>query len=94
MLNKTVTIVNQRGLHARASARFTSTATRFNAAMRVRIHSPDNSGAWSDATSIMSLMLLAAGQGTLLDIQTEGKEEQKAMDAISQLIEQRFGEED
>lgn len=94
MLTRTVTIVNQRGLHARAAARFTSTATRFNADMRVRIHAQDNNALWSDASSIMSLMLLAAGQGTELDIQTEGKEEQKAMDAICLLIEQRFGEDD
>jgi len=93
MLNRTVTIINERGLHARAAARFTSTATRFNATMRVRIHSPADTAPWADASSIMSVMLLAAAQGTELDIQTEGKEAQKAMDAICLLIEQRFGEE-
>lgn len=93
MLTQTVTIVNQRGLHARAAARFTSTATRFRAAMQVRVHSPEDAAPWADASSIMALMLLAAAQGTQLDIRTEGKEAQKAMDAICQLIANRFGEE-
>lgn len=94
MLIQTLTIINKRGLHARAAAKFASTSALFNAGIKARIYSSCNSRNWVDGKSVMSLMLLAATQGTDLEILAEGEEAQQALDALRQLIEQRFEEDE
>lgn len=94
MLTQTLTIINKRGLHARAAAKFATTSALFSAIVKARVHSHCNSGNWVDGKSVMSLMLLAATQGTDLEVQVEGDEAQQALEALRQLIEQRFEEEE
>lgn len=93
MLKETLTIINKRGLHARAAAKLVTTAAGFGARVQLRILS-NNDGNWADAKSVMSLMLLAATQGTAIEVQTEGDDEVQAMQAVRNLIEQRFEEEE
>ena len=84
-----VEIVNKKGLHARASAKFVQTAEQYDAAIIVtRGHETVG------ATSIMGLMMLAAGPGITITIQATGKEAAAAVDALCALIASRFGEED
>ena len=85
---RTVEIINARGLHARASAKFVKLASTFNADVTV-----SRDGATVDARSIMGLMMLAAGPGCLIDIAAEGPEAQTALDALVELVEARFDEE-
>jgi phosphocarrier protein HPr len=82
-----VTITNQRGLHARASAAFVKCVERFDAEVVVK---RDEVGV--NGTSIMGLMMLAAGPGTRIVIETEGPEAEEALDALTALIEQGFHE--
>jgi phosphocarrier protein HPr len=82
-----VTICNRKGLHARASAKFVKCAERFDANVRV-IRDKHAVG----GTSIMSLMALAAGQGTELLLEAEGPEAPQAIEALIALIESGFGE--
>jgi phosphocarrier protein len=88
MVRSTVEIVNQRGLHARASAKFVRLASGFDAEVRV-----SKDGQTVDARSIMGLMMLAAGPGCCIDIEAEGDEAQAAVDALSALVAARFDEE-
>ncbi len=84
-----VEIVNKKGLHARASAKFVQMAEQFDAAITVtRGHETVG------ATSIMGLMMLAAAPGTTITLSATGKQAQKAIDALSALVAGRFGEED
>lgn len=85
---KTVEIVNQRGLHARASAKFVKIAAGFDAEVTV-----SKDGQTVDARSIMGLMMLAAGPGCCIDIAAEGPEAAPAVEALATLVEQRFDEE-
>jgi phosphotransferase system HPr (HPr) family protein len=89
MLTETITIINKRGLHARAAAKFATLSAQFRCRIQARVN-----GGWVDAKSVMSLMLLAATQGTELEISTEGDDEVKAMDSIKSLINNRFEEEE
>ena len=84
---RTVEIVNKRGLHARASAKFVKLATEFDAEVRV-----SRDGQTVDARSIMGLMMLAAGIGCDVDIEAEGPEAEAAMEALVALVEGRFHE--
>jgi phosphocarrier protein len=84
-----VTIRNRKGLHARASAKFVKCAERFNATIKVV-----RDGQTVGGTSIMGLMMLAAGQGHSILIETEGAEARIALDALVALVEGGFGEED
>ena len=84
-----IEIVNKKGLHARASAKFVQTAEQFDAAITVTRGHESVGG-----TSIMGLMMLAAGPGITITIQATGKEAAAAMDALCALIASRFGEED
>ena len=86
--HKTVDIVNKRGLHARASAKFVKTASAFNAEVKV-----SKDGQTVDARSIMGLMMLAAGIGSTIEIAAEGPEAQAAVDALAELVSARFDEE-
>ncbi len=85
---RSVEIVNERGLHARASAKFVKLASSFDA--EVKVSKEDNV---VDARSIMGLMMLAAGPGADIIIQAEGPESQEAVDALAELVENRFEEE-
>jgi len=82
-------IVNKKGLHARASAKFVQTVERFDAAVTVTRGSESVGG-----TSIMGLMMLAAGIGTEIRIEAVGKEATAVMAALEQLVTSGFGEED
>lgn len=81
-------IVNARGLHARASAKFVKTAAQFDAEVRV-----SRDGQTVDAQSIMGLMMLAAGQGSAIEITAEGPDAAAAADALAALVADRFHEE-
>lgn len=87
MIKKTTTITNKLGLHARASARLTKLAGSFPC--EVWIAKGDRR---VNAKSIMGVMMLAAGAGSEVVVDTEGEREQEAMDALLALIADRFGE--
>jgi phosphocarrier protein len=84
----TVEIVNERGLHARASARFVKLAGAFDA--QVRVTKDDQT---VDAQSIMGLMMLAAGPGSSIEITAQGRQAREAVQALAGLVEGRFEEE-
>lgn len=86
---RTVEIVNKRGLHARASAKFVKLATEFDAEVRV-----SRDGTVVDARSIMGLMMLAAGPGCCIEIEAEGPEASQAIDALAGLVANRFQEDE
>jgi phosphocarrier protein len=81
------TICNQRGLHARAAARFVKTAGLFNAEIWVRKNGTEVSG-----RSIMGLMMLAAAPGTVIRLAATGPEAEAAVTALAQLVECKFDE--
>ena len=83
-----VDIVNERGLHARASAKFVKLAGTFDA--DVRVTKDDQT---VDAMSIMGLMMLAAGPGSTIEISAGGRQAQQAVEALSRLVARRFEEE-
>ena len=83
-----LTIVNQRGLHARASAKFVQLAASFDAAVEV-----EKDGTSVGGMSIMGLMMLAASPGCSIRVTTSGPEAERAMDALADLVAARFGEE-
>ena len=87
MLRTTVTISNKLGLHARASAKLTKLAGTF----RSDIHLSRN-GRRINAKSIMGVMMLAAGLGSEVEVETDGVDEQAAMDGLLALINDKFGE--
>jgi phosphocarrier protein len=86
---RTVEIVNKRGLHARASAKFVRAASAFDAEVRVSRDSQT-----VDARSIMGLMMLAAGPGCCIDIEAEGPDAEAALDALEALVANRFEEDE
>jgi phosphocarrier protein HPr len=83
-----IPIVNKRGLHARASAKFVQMAERFDADLKVT-----RNGETVGGTSIMGLMMLSAGIGTSIVVSATGREAQAAVDAIAELIANKFNEE-
>jgi phosphocarrier protein len=87
MTTRSVTIRNQLGMHARAAARFVHTASAFASQIWVA-----RDGKVMDGKSILGILLLAAGQGSLLTISAEGHDETAAVDALSALVESGFGE--
>ena len=86
---RSVEIVNKRGLHARASAKFVKMAAGFDAEVRV-----SKDGQSVDARSIMGLMMLAAGPGSAIEIEAEGKEAEPAVEALAALVAARFDEDE
>jgi phosphocarrier protein len=84
-----VVIPNKKGLHARASAQFVRCASSYTAQVKVT-----REGHTVGGTSIMGLMMLAAGQGHTILIEAEGKEAAQALEALIKLVESGFGEED
>lgn len=87
MIRSTITISNKLGLHARASAKLTKLAGSFPC----EIHMSRN-GRRINAKSIMGVMMLAAGMGSEVELETEGSNEQAAMEALRALIDDKFGE--
>ena len=88
MIETRVTIINKLGLHARAAAKLVSCASAFSCNIRLG----NGSGNMVDGKSIMSIMMLAAGQGTVLDLHIDGSDEDAALEAIIALINNRFDE--
>lgn len=86
--SRRIDIVNKRGLHARASARFVQIAEQYDAEVTVSKGDVDVSG-----TSIMGLMMLAASPGCCITVSAEGPEARQALDALCDLVANRFGEE-
>jgi len=87
MIRTTVTISNKLGLHARASAKLTKLAGTFGSDVFMC-----RNGRRVNAKSIMGVMMLAAGLGTEVEIETDGVDEQQAMDALLALVNDKFGE--
>ena len=88
VLERELDILNARGLHARASAKFVKCAESFNAQVTV-----SRDGQSVPGTSIMGLMMLAAAQGTSIMVSVKGPQAEEAMTALVQLVADRFGEE-
>ncbi|WP_305984773.1 HPr family phosphocarrier protein [Roseibium sp. MMSF_3544] len=88
-IEKDLTIVNQRGLHARASAKLVKLVETFEADVLV-----SKDGQTVGGTSIMGLMMLAASPGCCINVSVSGLEAEAALDAISELVENGFGETD
>lgn len=86
---KELTIVNRRGLHARASAKLVKLVETFDVAVEV-----SKDGQTVEGTSIMGLMMLAAGPGCCIKVSVTGKDAAAALDAIAELVESGFGETD
>ena len=86
-VRRTIEIVNERGLHARASAKFVKTAASFDAVVTVT-----RDGQTVDAQSIMGLMMLGAGPGSEIEIAAEGLEAEDALQALADLVADRFNE--
>ena len=82
-------ILNQRGLHARAAAKFVKLANEFEAEIQVRRGEMTASG-----RSIMGLMMLAASPGSSITVEAIGKDAAEVIDALTALINSRFGEDD
>ena len=87
--SRSVTIVNRRGLHARASARFVKCAEGFDCEVTVM-----KDGQSVGGTSIMGLMTLAAAPGSTIELQAKGPQAEAALDALCALIADGFGETD
>jgi phosphocarrier protein HPr len=87
MQKRNVKIVNKLGLHARASAKLTQTASKFASAVWIA-----RNGRRVNAKSIMGVMMLAAGLGSTVELETDGADEAEAMDAIEKLFADKFGE--
>ncbi len=87
MQKRDIEIVNKLGLHARASAKLTQLATRFKCEVNL-----ERNGRRVNAKSIMGVMMLAAGKGTTIQIETEGDDETDAMNELVTLINDKFGE--
>jgi phosphocarrier protein HPr len=88
-IRRVLEIVNKKGLHARASAKFVQTVEKFDAEVTVTRGSETVGG-----TSIMGLMMLSAATGTEITVEASGKQAADVMDAITDLVTSGFGEED
>ena len=88
MTSRTLRIVNEKGLHARASAKFVEVVEAHDAAAEVTKDSMAVSG-----DSIMGLLMLAASRGSSIEVRTSGNEAGKLADALEALVASRFGEE-
>ena len=88
-IKSSIIIVNKLGLHARAASKLVSMASRFESTIAL-----NKSGQIADAKSIMSVLMLAASQGTNLEIQAEGNDARAALEEIKTLINNRFDEDE
>ncbi len=89
MLKREIVIINKLGLHARAAAKFVTVASRFQSEIQLERGSRVVNG-----KSIMGVMMLAAAQGTRLEICASGHDAEQALDDLEALVQQRFGEDD
>jgi len=89
MPDKTVTIVNKLGLHARAAAKFVTLASTFASDIKVARNGQEVNG-----KSIMGVMMLAASKGTDITLIINGNDENDAIDKLSELVQERFGEDE
>lgn len=87
MVESNITIINKLGLHARAAAKFVAASSAFSSKVEVTVD-----GNTVDGKSIMSVMILAACKGTTIHLCCTGEDEQQALAAITQLINNRFDE--
>ncbi|MFK0334202.1 HPr family phosphocarrier protein [Rhizobium sp. NPDC090275] len=86
-LSREILIINKRGLHARASAKFVQTVETFDASITV-----SKDGMTVGGNSIMGLMMLAASPGSCVLVSASGNQAEQALDALDQLIQNKFGE--
>ena len=86
-MQQEIEIINKLGLHARAAAKLVSTASQFGAEITIR-----REGREANAKSIMSVMMLAASRGTQVTVEAEGEDAQEAVQALVDLVADRFGE--
>ncbi len=87
MVTRDVEIKNKLGLHARAAAKFVHTAARFKSDIKIRKGDEE-----VDGKSILGILLLAAGRGSVITLKADGPDERDALDAIEKLIEAKFDE--
>jgi len=87
MIEQTFTIINKLGLHARAAAKFVTTASQFESDIQV-----SRNGRSINGKSIMGVMMLAAAKGTEITVQADGDDAAKALEQINSLINDFFGE--
>lgn len=87
MISKPLVIINKLGLHARASAKLTSVASRYSSTIELSTNDKK-----VDCKSVMSLMLLAASKGTTVELHVSGDDEALAFEAVETLINNRFDE--
>ncbi|MGV3582782.1 MAG: HPr family phosphocarrier protein [Methylophilus sp.] len=87
MIKESVEIINKLGLHARASTKFTQTASRFKSEIWV-----EKNGRRVNAKSIMGVMMLAAAKGSTIDIEANGEDESDAIATLKALVNDYFGE--
>jgi len=85
----TLTIINKLGLHARASAKFVTLASSFKSDVTV-----SRNGQQANGKSIMGIMMLAAGKGTDIELQVDGEDEDGALQSLTDLVANRFGEDE
>jgi len=86
MITSTITICNKAGLHARAASRMVAVTSSFNCTVKV------GQDKLVDGKSILSLMMLAASKGTVLNIIIDGEDEESALEAVTALVNNRFDE--
>jgi phosphocarrier protein len=89
VLKREVKVINKLGLHARAAAKFVTTASNFTSDILVL-----RDGHMVNGKSIMGMMMLAAARGTRLEIQANGEDAENALDRLEALVKQRFGEDE
>ncbi len=87
MINKQAKIINKLGLHARAAAKLVTLTSKFKSDIQLSLNGKQING-----KSIMGVMMLAAAQGYTIELIISGSDEQQAMDALLELINSRFGE--
>ncbi|HEY3052166.1 MAG TPA: HPr family phosphocarrier protein [Thermoanaerobaculia bacterium] len=87
MISRDIEIKNKLGLHARAAAKLVHTAARFKSDIKVRKGDEE-----VDGKSILGILLLAAGRGSVITIRADGEDERDALDAIEKLIDAKFDE--
>ena len=89
MIQRTVPIINRLGLHARAATRLVNTASGFSSEVML-----SKDGKTVNGKSIMGVLMLAAAKGSELVIEVSGEDEQQALEALCELIADRFGEDE
>ena len=89
MKSVSIAIINRLGMHARASAKFVTLAAQFKSDVTL-----GRNGQQANGKSIMGIMMLAAGKGTQVDLIVDGEDEDSALAALTELIANRFGEDD